>query len=714
MIAGVSTILSAALVAGASGASAVPASRAVLPPVEVRLEAETTAAPAEGPVHVGLRFVLEPGWHVYWKHPGDSGLAPTVTWTLPPGFVASEIRWPAPRRIAYGPLANYGYDGEVLLPVRLDGPRREPGSALAVTVRVSWLVCKEDCLPGSATLGLALPVVDGAPAPSPAAPAFASARSRIPRPAGALGISMRAEEDGQRIVLRLEGPAGHALPAGPVEFFAAEGGVIGHAEPQVASRAEGGRLDLVLVRAPDRRTSLARLRGVAVADEGWAGDGTVPAIDIDVPVRHGGAAAAPSAGSLAPGFFAALLAAAAGGVLLNLMPCVFPVLSIKVLDLVRQVEGDRGAARRHAASYTAGVLVAMWALAALLVGLRAAGMQLGWGFQLQSPGFVVAVSALLLALALSLLGVFDVGIGVATMAGRAAAREGRGSGWLAGALAVAVATPCTAPFMGTALAYALTLSPLPALTVFTALGLGLALPYVLLCTYPAWLRRLPRPGYWLVVVKQLLAFPLLGTVVWLVWVVAQQRGADGVLAALGTLLAVGLAGWLAGHAESVAHARARRFLRAVALGVATVALAGGLAAVERTAGAAGDAAAGEGWIPYSAGELARQRHTGRPVFVDFTAAWCITCQVNERLVLESAAVRSRFAAHGVVRLRADWTDRSAEIATALGALGRSSVPLYVLYRPGRDTPPEILPTVLTPSIVLEALDRLSARKEDIS
>lgn len=710
----VAAILLPSLAIVVSSANAAPPSRAVAPPVEVRLEVETTAAPAAGPIRLGVRFVLEPGWHVYWKHPGDSGLAPAATWTLPPGFVAGEIAWPAPRRIPYGPLANYGYEGEVLLPVTLEGPRREPGSVLQVGVRVGWLVCREDCFPGSATLGLALPVSADPPALSPAAPAFAAARARIPRAADALGIGAFAEEDDAHVVLRLSGRPGQALPAGRVEFFAAEGGVIAHAAPQAVTRAADGGIALVLVRAGDRRTPLERLRGVVVAEEGWAGAGAVPAITVDAPVRLAGGSTDAGGAPAPPGFLVALLLAGVGGVLLNLMPCVFPVLAIKVLDLLRHVEGDPRAVRRHALAYTAGVLVSMWALVALLVGLRAAGMQLGWGFQLQSPAFVLAVSALLLALALSLFGVFDLGIGLAATAGRMAARERPGSGWLGGALAVAVATPCTAPFMGTALAYALTLRALPTLAVFTALGLGLALPYVVLCLYPAWLRWLPRPGYWLVVTKQVLAFPLLGAAAWLVWVVAQQRGADGVLAALGTLLAVGLAAWLAGQAEGLAHARARRLLRASALGIATVALVAGLVATERVAGAAGGPVIADGWLPYSAAELARQRAAGRPVFVDFTAAWCITCKVNERLVLDTEAVRSRFAARGVVLLRADWTNRSPEIAAALREHGRASVPLYVLYRPGRTTPPKILPTVLTPKIVLEALDRLPNRKEEQS
>jgi len=703
-------VVALALAVSAAGAVDYPRSVSV-PPVRVSLETETTAAPQRGPLALGLRFVLEPGWHIYWRHPGDSGLAPSVAWTLPAGMTASEILWPAPRRIPFGPLANYGYEGEVLLPVSVDGPPREPGSVLDLGAQVRWLVCKEDCLPGSTTLGLRLPVVAGPLPLAPAAPAFAAARARAERPAESLGIRAVAEEHGTEIVLRLALPRPNAPPRGPVEFFPTEGGVIAHAARQRVAYETDGTVVLALTPAAERATPLAWLRGVVVAASGWGADGSAPAIRIEVPVRPATATARPPAVA-SPGFLAALGLAALGGGLLNLMPCVFPVLSIKVLDAVRRAGGDPKAARRHAAAYAAGVLVSMWALAGLLVALRAGGTQLGWGFQLQSPAFVVAVAALLCVLALNLLGVFDLGIGLTAIEDPLGRSDRLAAAFVSGMVAVAVATPCTAPFMGTALAYALTVPALPAFGIFTALGLGFALPYAVLCAWPRWLRWLPRSGYWLVLLKQGLAFPLLGAVVWLVWVVAQQTGHQGVLVALSTLLAVGLGSWLAGQAERIVHRRPRMLLRAGALALACVALGGGMAGAERAVVLAQGAGAAEGWVPFSAAELAAQRAAGRPVFVDFTAAWCLTCQVNERLVLEAQEVRERFAALGVALLRADWTRQSPEITVALAAYGRNSVPLYVLYGPGVDSPPEILPTVLTRGIVLEALNRLPQPKEE--
>ena len=668
------------------------------------LETEAVAVPADGPFWVGVRLALDPGWHVYWRHPGDSGLAPALVWRLPSGLQASEIAWPIPHRITVGPLANYGYEHEVLLPVEIRGGTRTAGSDLVFNVDARWLVCQENCVPGEAALSLSLPVVAGHPAPSANAPAFAAVRAAQPRLSDELGVRVAAFAADPDIVLQIEPTAGRPLPAGPIEFFAMEGGTIAHAAPQPVTR-DGERLTLRVRPAPERTAPLARLRGVIVAVAGWNAAGGAPALAVDVPIESPPVLVTDGA----PGFLAALAFALLGGLLLNLMPCVFPVLSIKILDFVAQAGGEARAARHHGLAYGAGVVVSMWVLAGVLLAFRATGAQLGWGFQLQSPAFVLTLAALLLGLAANLLGAFEIGIRMTGVAGRFTTGGGISGAFGTGVLAVLVATPCTAPFMGTALAYALTLPAVPSLLVFTALGIGMALPYVLLCAFPGWLRWLPRPGAWLETVKQAMAFPLLGAVVWLVWVLAQQTGPDGVLLALGVLLVVGFAAWLMGRGERLRYPRPRALVRSVAVLIAVLALGVGIrATTDRTP--ATNITRGV-WSPFSPTALAGHRAAGRPVFVDFTAAWCLTCQVNERLVLDTAEVQARFAALGITLMRADWTNQDPTIARTLEDHGRAGVPLYVLY--GRDpaAPPIVLPAVLTRGIVLDALDQLTARKE---
>lgn len=695
-----------ALLGGASGPGrAQAAATATQPHVRAVLETEGVAAPADGAFWVGVRLILDPEWHVYWRHPGDSGLAPTLAWSLPAGLHAGPIAWPVPHRITVGPLANYGYEHEVLLPVEISGAARTPGSTLAFKVDARWLVCQENCIPGEAVLDLALPVVAGRPQPSPVAAAFDAVRAAQPQRAADLGLRAVAFAGDGHTVLQIESTADKPLPAGPIEFFTAAGGTIAHAAPQPVTR-DGHHLTIRLQPAAERTAPLDHVQGVVVAAAGWAGDGVAPVLSIDVPV---GAPPQPSTNADALGFLSALLFAAGGGLLLNLMPCVFPVLSIKILDFVQQAGGSASAARRHGMAYAAGVVVSMWIVAGVLLILRATGAQLGWGFQLQSPAFVLALAALLVGLAANLLGAFEIGIGLTGVAGRVHSGDGARGAFLTGMLAVVIATPCTAPFMGTALAYALTQPPALSLLVFTALGAGMALPYVVLCAFPGWLRWLPRPGAWLDTVKQAMAFPLLAAVVWLVWVMAQQTGVDGVLVALAVLLLVAFAAWLAGRGEHFGYgSRPSKIVRATALGIAVLAVGGGMQA--STVRPPAVAAAGT-WTPFSPDALADHRAAGRPVFVDFTAAWCLTCQVNERLVLDTAEIQARFAALGITLMRADWTNQDPTIARTLETHGRAGVPLYLLY--GRDpaAQPIVLPAVLTRGIVLDALDRLADRKE---
>jgi thiol:disulfide interchange protein/DsbC/DsbD-like thiol-disulfide interchange protein len=720
-------LVCAALLSGPGAAAA--ADSVVAPHVEVSLVADVDGVRPGEPFDAGIRFVLEKSWHVYWSNPGDSGLAPTVRWTLPEGTSAGPIVWPHPHKITLGPLANYGYEAEVLLPVRITpSSALAPGETLTLAVRIDWLVCQEDCIPGDAQLALALPIVAGPPSPSRWATAFAAAHARVPRAPAAIAVTALRHEG--RLELRLTPRDGTAVLAGDatggasraLTFFPAEPELIENAAAQPQSIA-GDAVTIALEKSHQRREVVQQLRGTLVAEGGFAPDGA-PAILIDVPVR----AAVPETATRAPGDSAtdpvatgsagstwlALGLAFLGGLLLNVMPCVFPVLSIKVFDFVRQAGGDPTTLRRHGALYAAGVLLSFWVLAGALLVLRAGGEGLGWGFQLQSPAFVMAMVFVLVGLALSLLGVFDLGLGVSALAGRASQGDGLAGSFATGVLATVVATPCTAPFMGPALGWALTQPALQAMLVFTALGVGMALPYVVLCLVPSWLRLLPRPGAWLETFRQLMAFPLLATAVWLLWVLGLQAGSDAIAGTLAGLLLLALGLWLHGRFASLERPeRTRRAALASALvltlaGFATALASRGAApAASGIASASADAttdAYGIPWRDYTRATLDELRAAGTPVFVDFTAAWCLTCKVNEHVVFSSQDVRDAFASRDVAMLRADWTSRDDEITRALASFGRSGVPLYVLYGAGAE--PTILPSVLTRGVVLDALQKI--------
>jgi thiol:disulfide interchange protein len=645
------------------------------PHVQVELLADVATLRAGREAHVGVRFVPEPGWHVYWRNPGDSGEPPSVAWTVPPGFSVGALEWPAPARIAVGPLANYGYEGSVLLAARLDVPDDVAAPRVDVQARARWLVCdEEECIPGSGTLSLALPLGAGTPAPSAAAALFEAARARLPvapPPAWRLGASVA----GDALALEVRG-MGAGLDRPPL-FFPFGREVLEHAAPQTPAALDGG-FRLALPRWSQSGAAPTTLEGVLTVGE--------RAYAVAVPVAGPGLAIQP------------LVLAFAGGLLLNLMPCVFPVLALKAFGLVGLAGEDRRLARAHGLAYGLGVLVSFWALAGVLLAVRTGGRPLGWGFQLQSPVVVALLAGLFFWMALALLGATTIGGSLMGVGGRLAAAGGGRGAFFSGVLATVVATPCSAPFMGTALGYALVQPPAVALAVFTTLGVGLAFPYVAVTWVPGLAARLPRPGRWMETLKELLAFPLLATVVWLTWVASLQGGAAAVAGILTMLLLLGLAAWV------TARWRAG-WSRVVAAG----AVAASLAAVAAIgSGAAPSAATGDGWEPYSAARMDELLRAKAPVFVDFTAAWCVTCQVNERLVLETRAVRDKMRAAGVIRVRADWTNPDPDITRALQQFGRDGVPLYVLYT-GTEDRPRILPQILTSELVIAELDRLGDR-----
>jgi thiol:disulfide interchange protein DsbD len=667
-----------------SGATAQAASSVVTTPhLRAELVSEAARVEAGRPFWVALRFTLQPGWHTYWKNPGDSGEAPRIRWQLPDGFSAGDIQWPAPTRLPLGPLMNFGYSGEAWLPVLITPPARHDATTVSLAASATWLVCKEDCIPERGEFALTLPV--GVMTPSPLAPVFDELRARLPRPLA--GAVWTAEAGALR--LHLPGLAASGLRQ--AWFFPEDYGVLEHAAPQTLT-LEGRTPVLSLKRGEPGLQPAGTLQGVLVAMRDASAGTLTEAWTIQA-----APAAAPTSTS---GLVLAVAMALGGGLLLNLMPCVFPVLALKALHLVQHARAVPVRTRVSGLVFTAGVLISFLVLAGVLLVLRAGGEAVGWGFQLQSPAFVAGLAWLMLALGLGLSGVWSLGGAWMGLGQNLAARGGHGGAFFTGVLAVVVATPCTAPFMGAALGYALAQPATIALAVFLALGLGMALPWLAIAMFPALGRWLPRPGPWMERLKQLLAFPLYATAAWLIWVLAQQTDAGGLALALAGLIGVGLLAWLIGQGRG-------RLIPVTALAGGLLLV--GLAREIQPGGAPGTAEVPGQWEVYDAERLSELRTQGRPVLVNFTAAWCITCQVNERIALDTPAVRQAMAQAGVARLKADWTQHDPALTRILEAHGRSGVPLYLLYPAGGGTP-EVLPAVLTEALVLARLHALGAHR----
>lgn len=652
------------------------------------------------PLWLGLAIEHKPHWHTYWKNPGDSGLPTTLQWTLPEGVKAGEIDWPTPQRLPIGPLMNHGYEGRLLLPVHVEVPAGFSADTLPVKLRADWLVCKDVCIPESGEFALDIPARS---AWSAQAAAFEAAFAARPQTLASAKASAKVGSEG--LILAVDGlPADWAGKA--IEFFPEAPGVLDNALPRRASW-DGQRWTLQVPLSDQRIDAPSRMDAVLVA----AGSQTGARIGFEIAGAWPAAgttpkplaAVEPAASSTPPlGLGAALLFALLGGALLNLMPCVFPVLSLKVIGFASHAD-DRRALALGGLAYTVGVVLSFVALAALLLGLRAGGEQLGWGFQLQSPAVIAVLAALFTLIGLNLAGVFEFGSVLPSSLATLRSRHPLVDSLLTGVLAVAVASPCTAPFMGASLGFAVTLPATQALTVFAALGVGMALPYLAASLWPGLARMLPRPGAWMARFKVLMAFPMFATVVWLVWVIGQQTGIDGAAALLAVLLALAFIAWALGTPGIGGIARAA-FGMVGALGLAA-ALSWMLPSFHASAATATRGAeAGSAWAPWSEQRVAELRAAGKPVFVDFTAAWCVTCQFNKRATLADPAVMADFAARGVVLLRADWTRRDPAITAALAAFGRSGVPVYALY--GADGAPQLLGEILSVREVRDALARL--------
>jgi thiol:disulfide interchange protein DsbD len=701
----------------AIAASATTAAPVTTQHVEAELVSERTAFVPGQATTVALRLKMADGWHTYWQNPGDSGLPTTLAWTLPAGVTAGPIQWPAPHALPAGPLVNYGYEGEVLLLSDVTVPADAPvGQPIALKAKAEWLVCRETCIPEEAALDLEVPVAERADPYPQWGKAIAATREALPR--ALPGWLVAAKGDGPKVVLTLTAPAGAATPAN-VHFFPYQDGRIEPSGKQTFARDSNGTFVLTLPVANQLQPGFTAVAGVLTSSSGFASEGgSLRAITLDAPLAGAVTAGPKPVPAAAPALNVApassvegpwlprmMFLAFLGGLILNLMPCVFPVLSLKALSLTKPGHGNKAHLRLEGLSFGAGVMVTFLVLAGILVAFRAAGEQFGWGFQLQSPAVVTSLALLFFVLALNLSGVFEFATFVPSSAAGWTAHNQYANAALSGVLAVVIASPCTAPFMGAALGYALAQPAAVTLLVFAALGLGMALPFVLLTWFPGWRKALPRPGAWMERLKQFLAFPLYATVAWLVWVLGAQVDNDAVVRLLVALVVLAFALWAW---RAYRGGGAPLFSIAALLGlIGAVAVAWPLYVAPSEAQASVQskptAATGDAWQPF-APALVTELAANRPVFVDFTAAWCVTCQVNKKLVLTDAGVRKAFAERGVALVRADWTRRDPTITQALAALGRQGVPVYVLYRPGKE--PMLLPEVLQRQTVLDALATL--------
>ena len=680
--------------------------------VEVGLFAEKSAAEPGKTITVAVQERIEPGWHTYWINPGDSGEPTSIEWNLPQGFSAGPILWPIPHVISVGPLAEYGYDNEVVLLTEIQVPEKTEGDSVTLSAKVSYLVCREICIPEEKHVELTLPAKsDGTGSPSAFAPQIEKARSAlpVPLPGTASYSANRAKE-----LLRLTVSTDEKLLKGvkTARFFPLTWGSLSNPAPQ-PMKISSGQLTLDLKQGDTKETP-EKLEGLLVLAKGSGEAGrigyTVSASRGPDSAAAGGgldpgggdgvgssAVQSPSAARGVSGPGIAVLLAFLGGAILNLMPCVFPVLALKALAFAKKAEQGHW---QQGIAYLSGVLVSFGAIVAFIVAFRNSAEALGWGFQFQSPAFVLVLAILFFVMGLSLSGVVSFGAGLMSIGDSLSRRPGNAGYFFTGVLAAIAATPCTAPFMGAAIGYAMVQPSYILAAVMMGLGLGFAAPVVILSISPALQHILPKPGVWMVTLKQVLAFPLYATSAWLVWVLSIQSGSDGVMAAALAVVWIGFAAWLA-HKTAFSSLPVK--LIAPTLAVAALAVTLPMAEMaQRIDTVSGAESASIAEEPFTKARLDQLRAEGRPVFVNLTAAWCITCKVNERVALKTNAVTQAFRSGGITYLKGDWTRANPEITDLLKSFDRAGVPLYLFY-PGHGQEPRVLPQILTAGLVLEEI-----------
>jgi len=719
--------------------------RADEPHTRVRLLADRTAVSPGSTLTVGVLLSMDPGWHTYWKNAGEAGLSTSIHWTLPEGVEAGEILWPLPHKyIESGDVLTYGYAGQTMLLVPMSIDRSlKPGSSLEIRAAVSWLECEAICVPGEAEESIKIRVAE-ASAPSTDETVFARYRAEVPAPlADAHNLDVRIERKRGEIRLLLQGRGSPlVLPEGTSPDF----------YPEPHDDLSIGRTS---VETRDGKTELSFSLS---AYQPLSGDQTIAGVLV-MPLPDGGRRGyrleirlpdnyvrtiplpgeAPSSGGLLEMEFSAeragadtplalyLVFALLGGVLLNIMPCVLPVIALKIFGIVKMAGDEPRRVKRLGWMFSLGILASFLALALVVILLKIAGQQVGWGFQFQEPLFVIAMCAIVFAFGLSLFGVFEIQLPGSALAGVSAVvsrQEGAGKGYTAsffeGVFATILATPCTAPFLGSALGFAFAQPAGVILLIFGTVALGMALPYLVLTMQPKWLKYVPKPGEWMVTVKQFMGFLMMATLLWLLYVLGKQLGMEAVIWTGAFLLTVGIASWLIGRFATLSASRRGSLLTwasAILIVVfgylffleSILDVRGLIAGEKSTASVATAGSEGIAWEPFSLESLEAKLQGDKPVFVDFTAEWCLTCKVNERTVLADQDVIKKFRDLGIVAVKADWTNRNPDITRLMAKFGRSGVPLYVVFPPGRPEDAIVLPEVITEGIVLDALDRAAGR-----
>ncbi len=662
-------------------------------PVQAELIYEDASLQPGRPFWVGVRLKMEPGWHAYWKNPGTAGMPPQVSWTLPPGFHASPLQWPTPQKFITMDATGYGYENETIFLAQITPPATLEGQ-VKISAALTWVVCDhESCLPGGSEIAATLPVNTAAPEKNTEHDAhFTQARHQLPK----ANTAIQAHIDQGLIVLNLDSPIES------VDFFPENSD---HIDLNQIAIVDANR---VILKENSPATSLKGILLVNGAD----------AYEIDLPLAQTISAA--NASSFEGGLPFALFFAFLGGLILNCMPCVLPVISFKVLSFVKMAGQRRSLIMKHGLAFSFGVILSFWALAGTLLILRSWGNQVGWAFQMQEPLFVAILAAVIFVFSLSLFGVFELGTSFAAKAGQASAKPNAGlvGSFFSGVLATAVATPCTGPFLGAAVGFAVTQPAFQSLLVFTFLGLGMSSPYLMLGIFPGLLRFMPKPGHWMVTFKEIMGFVMIATVLWLIWVFGAETDTVAVFLLLSGFFLMSIGCWIFGKWGTPLKKKTTRFFSLAILLISFA--AGGYILVQASTLpqdyisdrlpkdeiAMADASDTlERWIPFSPEKLADLRKQGIPVFVDFTAKWCLICQTN-KMVLHQDEVSTKFKEKGVVRMIADWTKKDALIAQELQKHGRSGVPLYLLYGTDKEEKPVILPQVLSGDAVIEELKKI--------
>lgn len=672
-------------------------------PVTAKLISEEKSIQPGHPFWIGIELNMEKGWDTYWINPGDAGFPTNVTWHLPENFHVSSLHWPYPERFTSQSLVGFGYTHSAILLAEVTPPADLPAHDVTLSADVSWLACKDQCVPGNAHLQLTLPVVNTLPQKDDTVAAqFLKARERLPKPLPQNDESLSFAPHKETLLLNFKLPAKN-FDIKDAFFVSETQAIFDHSAPQLLQKEkEGYVLNLKLL--DTKKEMPNHVKGVLVLSE--KGSDSKQAIQVDAKVSSASAAASDHQTHLK--FEIALLCAFFGGLILNVMPCVLPVISLKVFSFIKMAQQKRGEILKQGILFTTGVVISFWALSALLLILRASGESIGWGFQLQEPMFVAILILVLFLLGLSLFGLFELGTSLMSMGEKVSSKGSffKGS-FMNGVLATLVATPCTGPLLGPALGLAMVLPPLSSLTIFTVMALGMASPYLIISAFPKLIRFLPKPGNWMIIFKQIMGFFMMATCTWLIWVYVGETDPMALFVLLFTLLLFSMGAWIYGKWANIGAKKKTRLVATI-VSCLILTFGGGMALstthAHRQVEQAQVASQGE-WQSFSTEKVNALRKEGKAVFVDFTAKWCLICQAN-KVTLHSAEIQKAFHENNVVPLEADWTKKDADITSMLHKLGRSGVPVYVLYPADINQPPHILPQTLTKSIVQDYIHKL--------